>query len=67
MFLRDVRNTVFSKISYFHDKFKTSEESHVFPAIEEIPTLTMFLVPLKVIVHRKNDKCPKFYKIMDTF
>ena len=63
MFLRDVRNIVFPKMSYFHDKLKTFEWSHVFQAVGEIPTLTMFLVPLKVIVHRQNDKCPKSCKL----
>ena len=67
MFLRDVRNNVFSKILYFHDKFETSEESHVFPAVGEIPTLTLFLIPFKVIVHRKNEKCTKFYKLVLVF
>ena len=58
---------IFSKNLYFHAKFKTSDKSRVFQTVGEIPPLTMFLVPLKVIVHRKNEKCPKFCKLISVF
>ena len=63
IFLTSRKNVDFLQITWFYDEFKTSDKSVVFQAVGEIPTLMMFLVPLKVITHIKifwMSMCLKF-------